>query len=111
MTVKTTTKPKSTVAPKNNGTYSAERTGVVSRITPTNSGVLGISANIKSMDTTGYAKGKKSFVLKKYEGGNSKPKTEIVPRGKVGSVIKDLKKGATRTVNNTTRKANRILYK
>ena len=53
----------------------------------------------ESMDTTGYSKGKKEFILKNSLSGY-KPTSTKISRKEVPSKIAKLKKGATKVVDN-----------
>ena len=85
---KTTVKP----APKQGagGTYIASPNGRVGR---TN----GLTGPYESMDTTGYSKGKKEFIIKSSLSGY-KPTSTKISRKDVPSKIAEFKKGATKTV-------------
>ena len=74
------------------GTYMSFKNGRVGRTYP----LYKDMAEYKSMDTTGYSKGKKSFDLTTSRSG-AKINSEKISRDKVPSTINNLKKGATRT--------------
>ena len=76
--------------PKDGGTYMAFKNGRVGR---TN----GWLSPYESMDTTGYAAGKKEFNLVSSLSGY-KPTTTKISRRDVPSKIAEFKKGATRTI-------------
>jgi len=94
-------KKKSSKNKKPNGTYIVSSNGRVGRTTP--SGVPG-RATYESMDTTGYSKGKKNFVVKESPISTSGTKIinadsyKTIDRKEVPNKIKEFKKGATRTV-------------
>ena len=69
------------------GTYITTSTGKVGR-------THGLYGPYESMDTTGYSKGKKEFIVKTSKSG-FKPTTETILRKDVPSKIKEFKKGAT----------------
>jgi hypothetical protein len=75
------------------GSYQAFENGRVGR-------TYGLYGPYESMDTTGYAKGKKTFDL--MEDGSVRKK---VTRSEVPATIARLKQGATRTVNYTRKKS------
>jgi hypothetical protein len=75
------------------GTYFAFNNGKLARTYP--AGIGSALRGVAAMDTTGYSKGKKSFVLKSDIPGEPKEKT--ISRDKVPAAIAELKKGATRT--------------
>jgi hypothetical protein len=90
---------------KSTGTYIASKNGRVGRTTPTYSGNLGVSGTYESMDTTGYAKGKKKFVVKENPIASiNGPKRinadsyKTIDRKDVPNKIKEFKKGASRTI-------------
>ena len=92
-------------AKKSTGTYIASKNGRVGRTTPTYTGKLGVSATYESMDTTGYAKGKKKFVVKESPISSvGAPKRinatsyKTIDRKDVPAKIAEFKKGASRTV-------------
>ena len=84
-------KPTKKQPAKPNGTYFSTRSGTVGRTYPSS----GWAGEIQAMDTTGYAKGKKSFDLKTGKLGQ-KTTVKKVSRGEVPAVIASMKKGATR---------------
>lgn len=71
------------------GTYMAFSNGRVGR-------TYGLYSPYESIDTTGYAKGKKTFDLMEDAGVKKK-----ITRAEVPATIARLKQGATRTVNET----------
>ena len=88
---------------KPNGTYIVSSNGRVGRTTP--SGVPG-RATYESMDTTGYSKGKKNFVVKESPfstSGGTKvingDSYKTIDRKDVPAKIAEFKKGASRTVS------------
>ena len=90
---------KSQPKPKNNGgTYMAFSSGRVGR-------TYGNYGLYESMDTTGYAKGKKTFDLMESTSGTKPRVVKKVTRAEVPAVISKLKKGATRTINTTSKKS------
>ena len=82
---------KTTVKKAQNGTYFAFKNGRVGRTRP----IYKDFVNYESMDTTGYAKGKKTFDVTTSNPVRPK-RTETISREQVPSKINDLKKGATR---------------
>lgn len=82
---------------KPGGTFISTGTGKLIRTTPTYQGVYGVSAEIKSIDTTGYSKGKKGFVLKTNSPSEGKS-FDYVPRAELKKVISNLKSGSTRSI-------------
>lgn len=76
------------------GTYIASSSGKLIRTTP----IYKESVEIQSIDTTGYSKGKQNFELKTSK-PYQKPSTKKISRKDVPSTIKNLKNGATRTVD------------
>lgn len=90
---------KSQPKPKNNGgTYMAYESGRVGR-------TYGKYGPYESMDTTGYAKGKKTFDLMESTSGTKSRVTKKVTRSEVPATIAKLKQGATQTVNYTRKKS------
>ena len=89
---------------KSTGTYIASKNGRVGRTTPTYTGKLGVSATYESMDTTGYAKGKKKFVVKETPISNNGTKfinsssSKTINRRDVPNKIAEFKKGASRSI-------------
>lgn len=82
---------------KNGGAYVAFDNGRVGR---TN----GVYGPYVSMDTTGYSSGKKEFELKSsYAGGATS--TKKVDKKDVPNVIKAMKSGATKTINQKPKSA------
>jgi pseudouridine-5'-phosphate glycosidase len=59
----------------------------------------GLYGSYESIDTTGYSKGKKEFILKNSLSGY-KPTSTKISRKEVPSKIAKLKKGATKVVDN-----------
>jgi hypothetical protein len=87
---------KSKVNQAGNGSYIISNNGRIGR---TN----GLHGPYESMDTTGYSKGKKEFILKSSL-SNYKPTYTKISRKEVPSKIAELKKGATRVVDNRIKK-------
>ena len=79
-----------------NGSYIISNNGRIGR---TN----GSYGPYESMDTTGYSKGKKEFILKNSLSGY-KPTSTKISRKEVPSKIAELKKGATRVIDNRIKK-------
>lgn len=79
-----------------NGSYIISNNGRIGR---TN----GLYGPYESMDTTGYSKDKKEFILKNSLSGY-KPTSTKISRKEVPSKIAELKKGATRVVDNRIKK-------
>jgi len=63
----------------------------------------GLYGSYESMDTTGYSKGKKEFILKSSLSGY-KPTSTKISRKEVPSKIAELKKGATRVIDKRIKK-------
>jgi len=80
---------------KATGTYMAFKNGRVGRTKPAH--ITGISATYESMDTTGYAKGKKEFTLRTSPGSGMYSDSKI-NRKDVPKKIAEFKKGASRTI-------------
>lgn len=90
---------KSQPKPKNNGgTYMVFENGRVGR-------TYGLYSPYESIDTTGYAKGKKIFDLIESTSGTKPRVSKKVTRAEVPATIARLKQGATRTVNYTRKKS------
>ena len=102
---KTTTKkvvPKKTLSKAQDGKSLGNGSYIISnngRIGRTN----GSYGPYESMDTTGYSKGKKEFILKNSLSGY-KPTSTKISRKEVPSKIAELKKGATRVIDNRIKK-------
>jgi hypothetical protein len=80
------------------GTYYASSTGRVGRLSGSKIGNDISAVQNESIDTTGYAKGKKDFT-KTINRTFNKPTTQKVNREDVPKVINELKKGATRIMD------------
>ena len=77
--------------PLNKGGTLVTKSGRITR-------TYGLGAPVESIDTTGYSKGRKDFQLQKsYSGGMTS--RETIKRENVPSVIENLRRGATRTIN------------
>jgi hypothetical protein len=83
---------------QNGGTYYASSKGRVGRLSGSKIGDDISAIQNESMDTTGYAKGKKDFT-KTINRSFEKPSSKIVKRADVPKVISDLKKGATKKMD------------
>ena len=100
-----TPKKGTTKKKKGTGTYIASRNGIVGRTTPSYAGNLGVGGTYESMDTTGYSKGKKNFVVKENPISSSGAKiinasaTKTISRKDVPTKIAEFKKGASRTIS------------
>jgi hypothetical protein len=87
---------------KGTGVYIATAKGKVGRTTP--SGVPN-RGTYESMDTTGYSKGKKNFVVKENPFSTNGTKiinaaaVKTIDRKDVPNKIKEFKKGASRTIS------------
>jgi hypothetical protein len=93
---------KDAVKKAQNGTYFAFKNGRVGRTRP----IYKDLADYESMDTTGYAKGKKKFDVTTSNPVRAK-RTETISREQVPSKINDLKKGATRIEDYKTPKKSK----
>ncbi len=78
--------------PKPNGTFMAFPSGRLARTRPIYKDI----ADMESIDTTGYAKGKKNFTVTTTSNAYKNVNNKNVSRKDVPSVIAELKKGATR---------------
>lgn len=94
---------------KSGGTFMSTGSGKLVRTTPIYSGSLGTSAETQSIDTTGYSKGKKGFLLKKDNPSTGKS-LEYVPRKKLKEVISNLKFGATRFIDTRIKKGPKYKF-
>jgi hypothetical protein len=74
------------------GTFMAFPNGRLARTRPIYKDI----ADMESIDTTGYSKGKKDFTVKTTSNTYKNVKNQSVSRKDVPSVIAGLKKGATR---------------
>jgi hypothetical protein len=88
---------------KGKGAYIATAEGKVGRVTPPETS--GGYATYQSMDTTGYSKGKKNFVVKENPiSGVNQPKIinadsyKTINRKDVPAKIQEFKKGASKTI-------------
>lgn len=80
------------------GTYYASSKGTVGRLSGSKIGDNISAVQNESIDTTGYAKGKKDFT-KTINRTFEKPSSKIVKREDVTKVISGLKKGATQKMD------------
>jgi hypothetical protein len=78
----------------NGGTYFAFSNGRLGRTIPTNKNAV----EYQSIDTSGYSKGKKDFILAS-DSQYGKKSEEKIERKDIPNTINKLKKGATKTVN------------
>lgn len=85
-------KPVQKVQEDGKGTYMAFSTGRVARTRPIYKDI----ADMESIDTTGYSKGKKDFTVTTTSNTYKNIKNQSVKREDVPSVIARLKQGATR---------------
>lgn len=93
---KTTNTKGNEVKTQPGGTYFVFENGRIGR-------TYGKYGTYESMDTTGYAKGKKTFELMESRPG-VKPNKKTISRSEVPTTISRLKEGATRTVKSKKKK-------
>ena len=94
---------------KGNGTFLSTNSGRLVRTTPSYSGRLGTSVETQSIDTTGYSKGKKGFLLKK-DSPSSGKSSEYIPRQKLKQVISNLKSGVTKFIDTRIKKGPKYKF-